>query len=120
MALSSSEGPIPTLYRPRRQRREAPSGRRRSAKDFGRRALGTARHSAALLHVDRIITDQQQEGSVQVRRGALGGTYVTETIEPLEKWRTRPSAMREHIERTRHQLRQIVFGSGNGSIRPTP
>ncbi|MDT7564970.1 MAG: hypothetical protein QOG76_3594, partial [Pseudonocardiales bacterium] len=25
---------------------------------------------------------------------------------------TAVSAMREHIERTRHQLRQIVFGSG--------
>jgi DNA-binding FadR family transcriptional regulator len=31
----------------------------------------------------------QQEGYVQVRRGALGGTYVTELIEPLEKWRMR-------------------------------
>ncbi|WP_445186352.1 hypothetical protein ACTXG6_03700 [Pseudonocardia sp. Cha107L01] len=24
-----------------------------------------------------------------MRRGALGGTYVTELIEPLEKWRMR-------------------------------
>src|SRR5882724_361364 len=41
----SSEGPIPLLYRPRRQRREAPSGRRRSAKDSGRRALGSVAYA---------------------------------------------------------------------------
>jgi GntR family transcriptional repressor for pyruvate dehydrogenase complex len=198
--------------------------------------LGVAR--ASLREAIKVL---QQEGYVQVRRGALGGTYVTELIEPLEKWRMRmrtqtgefddiidfrialetqtarmaairrdradlarlrtsikslgqvssdysafrlsdaqfhawlaraagnlrletavesargelfvphdllaytdptegsrrdhqqiyeavrdgnpgtaASAMREHIERTRHQLRQIVFGSGNGSIQPTP
>jgi GntR family transcriptional regulator, transcriptional repressor for pyruvate dehydrogenase complex len=46
--------------------------------------LGVAR--ASLREAIKVLQD---EGYVQVRRGALGGTYVTELVEPLEKWRMR-------------------------------
>jgi GntR family transcriptional repressor for pyruvate dehydrogenase complex len=46
--------------------------------------LGVAR--ASLREAIKVLQD---EGYVQVRRGALGGTYVTELLEPLEKWRIR-------------------------------
>ena len=46
--------------------------------------LGVAR-----ISVREAIKILQQHGYVQVRRGALGGTYVTELTEPLERWRMR-------------------------------
>ena len=46
--------------------------------------LGVAR-----ISVREAIKILQQHGYVQVRRGARGGTYVTELTEPLEKWRMR-------------------------------
>ncbi|WP_051579398.1 FadR/GntR family transcriptional regulator [Pseudonocardia acaciae] len=46
--------------------------------------LGVARIS--LREAIKIL---QRDGYVQVRRGAQGGTYVTELHEPLERWRTR-------------------------------
>jgi len=46
--------------------------------------LGVAR-----ISVREAIKILQQHGYVQVRRGAIGGTYVTELTEPLEKWRMR-------------------------------
>lgn len=46
--------------------------------------LGVAR-----ISVREAIKILQQHGYVQVRRGALGGTYVTELTQPLEKWRMR-------------------------------
>lgn len=50
--------------------------------------LGVAR-----ISVREAIKILQQHGYVTVRRGALGGTYVTELTQPLEKWRMR---MRTH------------------------
>jgi len=46
--------------------------------------LGVAR-----ISLREAIKVLQQDGYVQVRRGALGGTYVTELTQPLEKWRMR-------------------------------
>jgi GntR family transcriptional repressor for pyruvate dehydrogenase complex len=46
--------------------------------------LGVAR-----ISVREAIKILQQHGYVTVRRGALGGTYVTELTQPLEKWRMR-------------------------------
>jgi GntR family transcriptional repressor for pyruvate dehydrogenase complex len=46
--------------------------------------LGVARIS--LREAIKIL---QEDGYVQVRRGALGGTYVTELTRPLETWRNR-------------------------------
>jgi DNA-binding FadR family transcriptional regulator len=56
--------------------------------------LPTERELAEQLGVARISVREaikilQLHGYVQVRRGALGGTYVTELTEPLEKWRMR-------------------------------
>lgn len=50
--------------------------------------LGVARFS--LREALRILAD---DGYVEVRRGAHGGTFVTELHRPVEAWRTR---MREH------------------------
>ena len=46
--------------------------------------LGVARIS--LREALKILQD---DGYVQVRRGALGGTYVTELSQPVEQWRAR-------------------------------
>jgi DNA-binding FadR family transcriptional regulator len=46
--------------------------------------LGVAR-----ISVREAIKILQRHGYVTVRRGALGGTYVTELTEPLAKWRMR-------------------------------
>jgi GntR family transcriptional regulator, transcriptional repressor for pyruvate dehydrogenase complex len=46
--------------------------------------LGVAR-----ISVREAIKILQQHGYVTVRRGALGGTYVTELTEPLAMWRMR-------------------------------
>jgi GntR family transcriptional regulator, transcriptional repressor for pyruvate dehydrogenase complex len=46
--------------------------------------LGVAR-----ISLREAIKVLQEDGYVQVRRGALGGTYVTELTQPLEKWRMR-------------------------------
>ena len=46
--------------------------------------LGVARIS--LREALKILQD---DGYVQVRRGALGGTYITELQQPVERWRVR-------------------------------
>jgi GntR family transcriptional regulator, transcriptional repressor for pyruvate dehydrogenase complex len=46
--------------------------------------LGVARIS--LREALKILQD---DGYVQVRRGALGGTYVTELLQPVQQWRAR-------------------------------
>jgi DNA-binding FadR family transcriptional regulator len=46
--------------------------------------LGVAR--ASLREAIKVL---QREGYVRVQRGALGGTYVTELVEPLARWRMR-------------------------------
>lgn len=46
--------------------------------------LGVARIS--LREALRVLQD---DGYVQVRRGALGGAYVTELLQPVEQWRAR-------------------------------
>jgi GntR family transcriptional regulator, transcriptional repressor for pyruvate dehydrogenase complex len=46
--------------------------------------LGVARFS--LREALKILQD---DGYVQVRRGALGGTYITELQQPVERWRVR-------------------------------
>jgi DNA-binding FadR family transcriptional regulator len=56
--------------------------------------LPTERELAERLGVARISVREaikilQQHGYVTVRRGALGGTYVTDLTQPLDKWRMR-------------------------------
>lgn len=56
--------------------------------------LPAERELAEQLGVARIslreaIKTLQQDGYVEVRRGATGGTYVTELQEPLARWRAR-------------------------------
>jgi DNA-binding FadR family transcriptional regulator len=51
--------------------------------------LGVARIS--LREALKILQD---DGYVQVRRGAAGGTYVTELLQPVEQWRAR---MRDQV-----------------------
>lgn len=56
--------------------------------------LPAERELAEQLGVARIslreaIKTLQQDGYVEVRRGATGGTYVTELHEPLARWRAR-------------------------------
>lgn len=56
--------------------------------------LPAERELAEQLGVARISLREalkllQQEGYVQVRRGASGGTYVTELEQPLARWRMR-------------------------------
>jgi GntR family transcriptional repressor for pyruvate dehydrogenase complex len=56
--------------------------------------LPAERELAEQLGVARIslreaIKTLQNDGYVQVRRGAQGGTYVTELQQPLERWRAR-------------------------------
>jgi DNA-binding FadR family transcriptional regulator len=63
---------------------EVGSGDRLPAERELAEQLGVARTS--LREAIKVL---QQEGYVQVRRGALGGTYVTELTEPRERWRLR-------------------------------
>lgn len=56
--------------------------------------LPAERELAEQLGVARIslreaLKTLQDDGYVQVRRGALGGTYVTELQQPVERWRAR-------------------------------
>jgi GntR family transcriptional repressor for pyruvate dehydrogenase complex len=56
--------------------------------------LPAERELAERLGVARISLREalkvlQDEGYVRVRRGALGGTYVTELQQPVERWRAR-------------------------------
>ncbi len=60
--------------------------------------LPAERELAQQLGVARVslreaLKTLQDDGYVQVRRGALGGNYVTELNEPAERWRAR---MRAH------------------------
>src|ERR1700748_3509602 len=93
MHRKTEEWPIPGLYRPRRQRREAPSGRRRLVTDFGLRALG----GRTAVEIDLYPAEHRPEWQRLARlvaRRTLSGPEADELVTLYQRAATHLSVIR--------------------------